>query len=147
MLQICNSTSCMFLRYLKLIIIKRLKEYALSIHKSLTDCTVCRLTEISALCMFEVSFSGGKSYLHISERRAGEYADMLFLRKMSQYEPLPVLIKVIFTDRCVKNKAAATFKRFKYKMNFCIMPERFVVSDSLHRCSDSFLIRNSSRSE
>ena len=107
-----------FARYLRLWHFKceaviRLKKNGLCVSKSLSDGTICCLTEVAALSVFKVRSSRNERYFHICNRRACENAKILFLLQMGKNKSLPVFVQRIFTAFGCKTQTLATLQRLK----------------------------------
>ena len=122
----------------------RLQKNISCLAKSLTDSTVRRLPEITALSMFRMCPSGKDRDLHVGKRRAGQYANVFFFFKMCENQSLPVPCKHVFTACGKKLTAAARFPRLDQKVYFCIMAKRFKVSHTFYRFCNGFFIYNTS---
>ena len=72
---------------------------------------------------------------------------MLFFLQMSQDQPLPVPVQLIFICCSKKLQSASSLSRFQKKMHLRIMTKRFKMSHTFHRCGNGFLIYNISGSE
>ena len=125
--------------------IPRFKKLGLSLHKSLSDRPIGRLTKISALGMLYMRPACGKRDLHIGYRRSRQHAEMLFFSEVHQNKPLPVSVKRILTAIACKFQSASPRQRFHYQMHFRIVSERLIVSDSLHGVGYRFLIHYPAR--
>ena len=78
--------------------IVRLEQNRLCVHKSVTDSTICGLTEVAAFCMLEMCSACRKSDFHIGNRRACQHAKMGLFAQMYENEPLPVAVQVVLVD-------------------------------------------------
>ena len=66
---------------------------------------------------------------------------------MLKNQPLPIPFEYLLTTGTRKNKSAPGLPRFHQQMHLRIMPERFIMSDSLNRPSERFPIQDPSRTE
>lgn len=73
----------------------------------LTYCTVSGLSEISALCMFGVGFSGNQQYPQIREFGTGQHTHMTFFLQMRQDQPLPVTVQHVLAAQRGKLQSTA----------------------------------------
>lgn len=66
------------------------------LHEPLTHRAVCRLPEIAAFGVLQVSAPADERQPHVGDRRADEHARMLGLLQMLHDEPLPIAVELVF---------------------------------------------------
>ena len=92
--------------------------------------------------MLDVRLSRDDGYAHIGYRRAGQNSDVHLFLKMGQYQALPVDVQVVLAAVCRKVKPCSALGWFKQQMNLGVVPKRFVMTNTLHRSLNGFLVRN-----
>ncbi len=92
--------------------------------------------------MLYVRFSCNDGNLHVGYRGTRQHADVRFLFKMGEYQPLPVDVEVVLAAVGVVLQPRARFAGLKQQVDLRVMPQRLVVTDALDGRRDGFLIRD-----
>ena len=146
-MDICHPTSHHIRRHFQTKFIIRFQKYTFRFSQPLTDCTIRGLSEISPLCMFQMSTTCHQRDFHICNRRTDKYSPVFLFFQMGQNQSLPVFIQCILTAVCVKLHPTSLLTWFHKKMHFRIMTQWFKVSYPFYWRFNGFLIYDISRTK
>ena len=116
------------------------QQHAFCLTQTLPYSPISRLTEVSALGMFQMCLAGCDRNTHICDLRADQHAAMRLFRKMRQDQALPVAIQYILADQRVKDQTAAPRQRFHQQLYFRVVAQRLIMADPQYRLRDRFFI-------
>ena len=109
----------------------RLKENIFCHHQTLTDGSVCRLSEIPSGGMLFRCSSADHGDLNICDFRSCQNARKRLLLQMRQDKALPVESQIIGAAVGFQNQPASRLAGFHQKVHLCIMPQRLVMTHAL----------------
>ena len=91
---------------------------------------VGRLAEVAALGVLKVRLACYKRYFRIGEQRARERAAMVFFVKVGKHEALPVEIKHVFGQVCIKDQPRTLRLRLNEELYLRVVTKRLKVTDA-----------------
>ena len=113
------------LRYFQTEAIPRFQQTAIALlfrfHQTLPDRTICGLTEITALRMFQMRTADQQRNPHIGDRRAGKHTQMFTFLTMLQNQSLPVTVKHVLAAHGRIPHATSSRQRLKQHMGLRIV--------------------------
>ena len=113
------------LRYFQTEAIPRFQQTAIALlfrfHQTLPDRTICGLTEITALRMFQMRTADQQLNPHIGDRRAGKHTQMFTFLTMLQNQSLPVTVKHVLAAHGRIPHATSSRQRLKQHMGLRIV--------------------------
>ena len=128
-------------------VIVRLQKHTLCLHQTLAHRPVSSLPEVASFRVLQMGFPCSQGDLHIGKLRSRKHAPVPLLFQMGKDQPLPVAVQHILAAVRGIDHSAAPLPRLQHQMDFRVMPQRFIMSHSLHRIADGLLVDHTPRPE